>query len=120
MPTSGPLSGNTPVTILGSGFSTASTLCQFGQFVSPSAVVINSSALVCHSPMSTFAGFVPIKVSIDTGVTFTDHSLDFHYFGSIVLTGMEPTQGSALGGNMHQHYGYQRFLFIFLTSFDRI
>ena len=101
LPSCGPLSGNTPVTISGSGFSTASTLCRFGQVLSPSAAVINSSALVCHSPVSAVVGFVPIMISTDTGVTFTDHSLDFLYFGSIVLTSIEPTQGSALGGMLH-------------------
>jgi hypothetical protein len=116
-PTSGPVSGNTPVTIWGSGFSTASTICLFGQSVSPSSVVINSTALVCHSPVSTFVGFVPIKVSIDTGVTFTDHSLDFQYFGSIVLTSMEPSQGSALGGKSQQQHCSKLVPFMILISF---
>ncbi len=98
IPTSGPLTGSTPVTVLGSGFSASSTLCRFGLMSSPSAVVINSSVLICHSPISTSIGFVPMRVSSDTGVTFTDHSLDFYYFGAIVLTSMSPTQGSALGG----------------------
>ena len=65
---------------------------------SPSAVVVNSSVLVCHSPTSAVVGFVPIKVSSDTGMSFTDHSIDFQYFSPIVLTSMVPTQGSALGG----------------------
>jgi hypothetical protein len=116
MPTSGPISGNTPVTILGSGFSSASTLCRFGQFISHSAVVINSSALVCHSPVSTILGFVPIKVSIDSGVTYTDHSLDFQYFGSVSLTSLEPNQGSALGGKPSQLHGLQA-CFLSVTSF---
>ena len=97
-PTSGPLTGSTPVTVSGSGFSTSSTLCQFGQVLSSSAIVVNSSTLVCHSPVSNTVGFVPVKVSTDTGVTFTDHSLDFQYFGAIVLSSLAPTQGSALGG----------------------
>ncbi len=99
-PTSGPLTGYTPVTLLGSGFSTSSTLCLFGDVLSPSTVVVNSSVLICHSPSSSSVGFVRIKVSIDTGVTFTDHSLDFQYIASIVLTSMAPTQGSALGGQL--------------------
>jgi hypothetical protein len=103
-PTSGPVTGGTPVTISGSGFSTSSTLCQFGQAPSPSAVVVNSSILVCHSPVSTAVGFVPIRVSVDTGVTYTDHSIDFQYFGSIVLTSIAPTQGSSLGGQSRQKH----------------
>jgi hypothetical protein len=107
-PRSGPLIGNTPVTIFGSGFSTSSTTCKFGAVLSPSVVVVNSSVLVCFSPSSTNVGIAKVKVSTDTGVTFTDHSLDFLYFGSIVLTGMVPTQGSILGGQslhkqLHQH-----------------
>lgn len=100
VPTSGPLTGGTPVTILGSGFATSYTLCLFGDVLSPSTVVVNSSVLVCLSPVSSSIGFVRIKVSTDTGVTFTDHSLDFQYIGSIVLTSMVPTQGSALGGQL--------------------
>ena len=100
--TVGSTKGATPVTILGSGFSTSSTLCQFGKVPSPSAVVVNSSVLVCHSPVSNEVGFVPIRVSVDTGVTYTDHSIDFQYFSSTVLTSIAPTQGSSLGGQSLQ------------------
>lgn len=108
-PTSGPLTGSTQVTVLGSGFSTSSTLCQFGNVLSPSAVVVNSSVLVCHSPVWNSVGFVPVKVSTDTGVTFTDHSLDFQYFGAIVLSSLAPTQGSILGGRPQQRHAITHF-----------
>ena len=116
-PTSGPLTGSTPVTVLGSGFSTSSTMCQFGNVLSPSAIVVNSSVLVCHSPVWNSVGFVPVKVSTDTGVTFTDHSLDFQYFGAIVLSSLAPTQGSILGGRPQQRHAITHF-FSRLLSHD--
>ena len=108
-PTSGPLTGSTPVTVLGSGFSTSSTMCQFGNVLSPSAIVVNSSVLVCHSPVWNSVGFVPVKISTDTGVTFTDHSLDIQYFGDIVLSGLAQTQGYILVGRPIQRHAITHF-----------
>ena len=83
-PNKGPLQGGTQVTVIGSGFTASSTLCQFGSFPT-AARFISASTVICYSPGDSFLGGVPVEVTTDVSgapETFSADNVMFRYQGT--------------------------------------
>ncbi|MFJ2868204.1 IPT/TIG domain-containing protein [Kitasatospora sp. NPDC087314] len=92
VPTAGPTSGGTTVTLTGSGLS-AATAVTFGS--APAAfTVVSDSLLVATAPVGS--GTVQVTVTTPGG---TSNSLAYTYTAPPVVTTIVPTQGPASGGN---------------------
>ncbi|MFJ2191914.1 IPT/TIG domain-containing protein [Kitasatospora sp. NPDC087861] len=92
VPTAGPTSGGTTVTLAGSGLS-AATAVTFGS--APAAfTVVSDSYLVATAPAGS--GTVQVTVTTPGG---TSNSLAYTYTAPPVVTTIVPPQGPASGGN---------------------
>ena len=87
-PNSGPLSGNTAVTIMGSGF-TGATHVQFG-FNAPPFTVVSDTEITTSSPMAP-AGQVDVQVTTPEGTSAPTMADKFTYTSG---TGTPPTVNS--------------------------
>ncbi|MFJ9847021.1 IPT/TIG domain-containing protein [Kitasatospora sp. NPDC101155] len=92
VPTAGPTSGGSTVTLTGSGLS-AATAVTFGS--APAAfTVVSDSDLVTTAPAGS--GTVQVTVTTPGG---TSNSLTYTYIAPPVVTTIVPSQGPASGGN---------------------
>jgi hypothetical protein len=97
-PDSGPLSGGTPVTITGSGF-TGATRVQFG-FSSPPFVVVSDTEITTMSPMAP-AGTVDVQVVTPAGTSAPTMADKFTYTSmgnAPTVTSLSPSSGPVAGG----------------------
>ena len=100
-PTRGASEGGTPVTVLGSGFSSSAEsmgalLCRFDTFTVPAAYV-SESAIVCNSTRSS-RGYVAVEVSTN-GREYTSDGVQFELV-SLVVSGIAPWTGPEVGGTV--------------------
>jgi hypothetical protein len=100
-PTGGAAEGGTPVTVLGSGFSSSAEamgalLCRFDASVVPAAYV-SESAVICNSTRSS-RGYVTVEVSTN-GREYTSDGVQFELV-SVVVSGIAPWSGPELGGTV--------------------
>ena len=100
-PVRGASEGGTPVTVLGSGFSSSAEAlgalrCRFNATV-VSAAYVSESAVVCNSTASA-AGHVSVEVSTN-GREYTASGVAFEMV-SLVVRGMAPWSGPSLGGTV--------------------
>ena len=100
-PPSGAAEGGTPVTVLGSGFSSAaeasgSLRCRFNA-TSVAAAYVSESVVACNSTASS-AGHAVVEVSTN-GREYTSSGVHFELV-SLVVHGLAPWSGPALGGTV--------------------
>ena len=95
-PTSGPMAGNTSVTITGSGFE-GSTAVDFGTTGAQSFVVNSDSQITAVSPTEP-AGTVDLTVVSPGGTSATSVADEFTYEPGPVVTSVNPPSGSPAGG----------------------
>ncbi|MGZ0214397.1 MAG: IPT/TIG domain-containing protein, partial [Actinomycetales bacterium] len=106
-PTSGPVSGNTNVTVYGSRFDAGLAYrCKFGgtednatgtSLMTVPATFINTAVLECQSPLSSSAGDHSLEISIDSH-NFTIDAVPFTYYPQPVVTVLSPTGGPVSAG----------------------
>jgi hypothetical protein len=92
-PPTGPLSGGTPVTISGSGF-TGATAVTFGGTAATALAVVSDTIITCTTPPHA-AGNVSVAVTSPGG---TGSASAFNYLAIPVVTSVSPNSGSVLGG----------------------
>ena len=94
-PTSGPVTGGTPVTITGSNF-TGATKVKFGTAPASSVTWVNATQITAVSPVHA-AG--PVDVTVTT-VGGTSNAVQFTYVPLVIhptVTGISPTSGPVAG-----------------------
>ncbi|CAM9157522.1 unnamed protein product, partial [Ectocarpus fasciculatus] len=114
-PALGPAAGGTTVTILGEGFRAEETYaCAFGSLQLPSveAIVVNSSAIQCLSPMVPGSKNVTLQVLtghddvITPSESYVDENpilttyLSFQYHEDVEISRVSPQNGPASGGTV--------------------
>eukprot|EP00698_Gefionella_okellyi_P014432 TRINITY_DN4005_c0_g1_i5.p1 TRINITY_DN4005_c0_g1~~TRINITY_DN4005_c0_g1_i5.p1 ORF type:complete len:1114 (+),score=261.18 TRINITY_DN4005_c0_g1_i5:484-3825(+) len=96
MPTSGPVSGSTLVTVTGSTFlSTVTMYCQFGSSLSSVATYVTASRLLCLSPQHGIA-MVAVEVSVNN-VHFTADAISFTYQANANVSHIALAKGPEYG-----------------------
>jgi choice-of-anchor C domain-containing protein len=91
----GPATGGTTLTVLGSGFTPASTV-KFGQTAAQSVTFLSPQALTVTSPPGS--GLVDVTVQ-NGGTSSATSSADQFFYGSPpAVTGLSPASGSTAGG----------------------
>jgi hypothetical protein len=99
-PNTGPVSGNTPVTITGSGF-TGATNVQFGAN-SPPFTVVSDSEITTTSPMAP-PGQVDVQVTTPAGTSMPTMADKFTYesvSNTPTVSSLNPSSGPAAGGTV--------------------
>jgi choice-of-anchor C domain-containing protein len=91
----GPSGGGTAVTVLGSGFTPASTVT-FGGTAAKSVTYLSPQALTVVSPSGS--GLVDVVVGTAGGHSATSAADQFYYGSSPTVTGLSPAAGPAAGG----------------------
>ena len=95
-PKSGPTSGNTVVTLEGSGFAQG-LACSFGDHSTPVlARVLSSTTATCNSPAHA-AGVVSVAVTYE-GAPTVGSAQQFTFHDAVIITGVSPSSGSEDGG----------------------
>jgi len=101
VPSVGPLTGGTPVTITGAGFFhgvPAGTLTvDFGGIAAGSVTVLSDGALTASTPAA--AGSGPVDVTITTPNGSITATGGFTYVAPVTLTQVTPTSGALSGGD---------------------
>lgn len=99
-PSSGPVTGDTVVTITGSGFNGAENV-RFGEKYARDMNVINDGQLTVRTPASS-PGSVPITVknTVGSGSSQGSAAMFLYEFPFPELTGISPSSGSTLGGTV--------------------
>jgi hypothetical protein len=95
-PAAGPLAGGTPVTINGTGFSTA-TVVDFGTVPVTSFTINSAAQITAVSPAGT-AGTVDVTVTSPAGTSTTSSTDQFTYAAAPALTAISPAAGPSTGG----------------------
>lgn len=98
-PTKGPQAGGTRVTVVGTGFKTGTTKCQFGILSPASAMYISQTQVVCISPPGSAAssGSVSVEVTTDNSGaadTFSADGVLFTYQGVKFMPPLQYAAGS--------------------------
>ncbi len=96
-PSSGPLTGGTPVTIRGTNFATAAKV-DFGT-ARASAVTVNSSTSITATPPAGAAGTVDVTVTTSGGTSAISPADRFAYLPPPAVDGVSPASGPEVGGN---------------------
>jgi IPT/TIG domain len=98
-PHSGPLTGGTPITITGAGF-TGATAVAFDSTAAPNFTVVNDSTITVASPGETSAGAYDVTVTTPWGGASPTSPADQFTFAYPVplVTSLSPTSGPASGG----------------------
>ncbi|KAG3167670.1 hypothetical protein C6341_g11639 [Phytophthora cactorum] len=98
-PTRGSMDASTMVTVTGAGFYSESPLCRFGDDI-VQAYVQSDSELMCIAPTNRFAEAVPVEVSLNDGVDFTQNGVQYTYMLSPRIRQITPVSGPAAGGTL--------------------
>jgi hypothetical protein len=96
-PTSGPATGGTPVTIMGTGF-TGAIAVDFGPTAATGLVVVNDTTITVNSPPGT--GVVDVTVMTPNGTSATSPADEFTYtaVAAPTVAGISPNSGPTIGG----------------------
>jgi hypothetical protein len=101
-PTSGPVTGGTPVTVTGTGFITGATVTVNG--VGATGVTVTSpTTITMTTPASTVAGTVSVQVTNEPGKSSSTAGTadDFTYEATEpTVTLVSPSSGSTVGGEL--------------------
>jgi hypothetical protein len=94
-PTSGPTTGNTTVTVTGTGF-TGATAVAFGSLAAKSFTVVSDTSLTAVSPAHS-ASTHAIVVTTPSGTSKAVAAADFTYVVGPAVTSISPTSGPTTG-----------------------
>ena len=96
-PSVGPYIGGTPITVTGSGFSSANARVRFGDQPATGVVVLDDTTLTCVSPAGTLGERVTVSVDTKYG---TAALLNGYLYSSLRpnLVSLTPDHGPAAGG----------------------
>jgi len=94
-PTSGPTSGGTSVTIIGTNFSGA-TAVTFGATAATGFTVNSATQITATAPAGT--GTVDVRITTTGGTSATSASDQFTYVARPAVTALSPTSGPTSGG----------------------
>ncbi len=97
-PTDGPAVGGTSVTIVGTGFTDATTV-KFGSTAVSSFTIVSDTVITTTSPGGS-PGIVDITVTTPGGTSSTSSADQFTYIGAPVVTSISPTSGPASGNTI--------------------
>ncbi|MGZ4712665.1 MAG: beta strand repeat-containing protein [Acidimicrobiia bacterium] len=95
-PSSGPASGGTSVTIMGTGF-TGATAVKFGTTAAASFTVDNAGQITATAPAHA-AGTVDVTVTTPGGTSATGGTDQFTFIAAPTVTSVTPASGPASGG----------------------
>ena len=105
-PTSGPATGDTVVTVNGTGFAEASTV-KFGGVAATKVTFVDNTQLKATSPAGT--GVVDVQVTAGEQISATSDAAKFTYSGPTVtgptVTSISPASGPATGGTVATIHG---------------
>ena len=105
LPSSGPVSGGSLVTVEGENFVGGQTSCRFGSVVT-SGTYVSDVAAMCMSPPHNGEDSLRVFVSISTnGVDFAESRIHFVYYASVQVTRLEPPQGPLQGRTLVAVHG---------------
>ena len=97
LPNSGPLLGNTSITISGAGFATASiTAVTFGGLSASGQVMVNGGNIIATTPAGLAAGSVPVVVTMSGGLV--SNSGSYLYVSAPIVSYVVPNSGFIIGG----------------------
>ena len=110
-PSSGPVTGGTPVTITGTGFIGA-TVVNFGVNPATSVIVVSDTTITCVSPSGN--NTIDVSVTTPDGTSDVNSPDYFTYVNVSVITGVSPSIGPVAGGLpvvvTGDHLGYSNFV----------
>ncbi|MFM7251599.1 MAG: IPT/TIG domain-containing protein, partial [Ilumatobacteraceae bacterium] len=101
-PSTGPVTGNTLVTITGTGFLTGATVAVNG-IAATSVSVTSPTTITMRTPASTIAGTVDVQVTTTVGNSSSTagNGDDFTYEATVpTVTLVSPSSGSTVGGEL--------------------
>jgi hypothetical protein len=105
LPFSGPLSGSTRVTVVGSGFSSTDQVLVSFATDTVAGTFATASTIVCDSPAHASAGSVALQVALN-GQQFASPSVSFLYYADPTLAASPyPASGPTTGGTVVAVYG---------------
>ncbi|GMH75268.1 hypothetical protein TL16_g06703 [Triparma laevis f. inornata] len=110
-PSAGPMSGGTPVTIIGENVADVDTIsCVFGDIVVVPTTIshdieTNLSTLVCLSPSTTSPSNMALSISLNGGSNFVSGSYTFTSHESVSPSSIYPMSGPVDGNSMVSVYG---------------
>ena len=95
-PNNGPITGNTSVTITGTGF-TGTTSVAFGGSAAASVVIASATSITCITPAHA-AGAVSVIVTTPAGSNAANTAFTYVTPASPTVTGVAPASGPTAGG----------------------
>ncbi len=100
-PAMGVVTGNTPVTITGTGFSSPAIVA-FGTSAATNVQVISSTQITCNTPASPtgMPGTVDVAVMTSGGMSQTTSSDQYQYLGLPTVSKISPAGGPLAGNTM--------------------
>jgi hypothetical protein len=105
---SGPIAGNTPVTITGTGYSVpGGVTVLFGTSPATNVKVISDTSITANSPKgpSMNGGVVDVTVITQDGTSAINGGDHFNYNSPVTVTSLVPNAGAAGGGSPVTIYG---------------
>ena len=97
LPVSGPVTGATNVTVVGSNFVGTTPYCRFGTTAGVVAQRVSASLLFCQSP-ATAAGSVAVEVT-NNNQGYTSNAVQFLFVAAASVVSISPTSGPAAGNS---------------------
>lgn len=98
VPAEGPLAGNVPVQIKGSGFVAENLLVTFGGTSVGDAEVVNSTTIRGTLPSHSQPGVVDVVVACAAGQATLNDGFEYRDAAAISITGITPNNGPTTGG----------------------
>lgn len=98
VPAEGPLSGNVPVQIKGSGFTEENLLVTFGGTSVGDAEVVNSTTIRGTLPPHSQPGLVDVVVACAAGQATLSDGFEYREAAALSITGITPNNGPITGG----------------------
>ena len=103
LPVTGPVVGNTTVTVRGINFVGTTIFCKFGTATQSQATIVSNTTVMCVSPPAS-AGVVGVEIS-NNNQDFTSNSVQFTYQTGANITLLVPSSGPVRGGTVVTVYG---------------
>ncbi len=98
VPAQGPLAGNVPVQIKGTGFVADNLLVTFGGTQVNDAQVVDAETIRGTLPPRSQPGFVDVVVACAAGQFTLADGFEYHQAASVSITGINPPNGPVGGG----------------------